>query len=76
MVFVALSSMGRSSGLRCTFDLYHADGTFRARVDDPISRIPKTPAETLASSLRWLILPVIVLPALWFGSRLRKHDDD
>jgi hypothetical protein len=76
MVFVSVSGGRRNGGLRCTFDLYHADGTFRARVDIPLSRVDKTPAETLASSLRWLILPILVLPAVWIGSRVLKHHND
>jgi hypothetical protein len=73
--FVAVVGVTRHTPLHCSFNLYYDDGSLRAVVDVPMSRIHKTPAEYLLGPLRWAILVGLVVPAVWLARNMLRHDD-
>jgi hypothetical protein len=73
MEFLSVGGGTRRSRLHCTFMLYNDDGSFRAMVDVPMSRIQPWPANYLVGSLRWAIMLVVIVPAVWLA---RQFSDD
>ncbi len=75
MEYVSVSGGTRYNPLRCTFNLYNDDGSFRARVDVPVSRMGRSPLVWLGSGVQWVLAGAFLLPAVWLARKLARHDD-